>query len=492
MKKLLIGLVIAMSTIIVVLVVLIMTFDLNKYKPVIEKKVYEATGKELKINGKIGLSLSPFGISINDIAIKNPKGFSGENMFTMKKAAVSLQLKPLLNKQVKVNYIKLMDINLLIEKNKKGLLNLSSSQTKKKKIEKKEESKKKENVKLPMVNVGKVLVENVNILYNDLKTKTKAKINGLNLTVNDISLSQKKDILDALSLKGLLTIQSIKYDRYLLKDISSKFKYKDKIATIDPMSLTTFNSKAVGKLIYNMQHKKPKIFIKEHIAKFDLKEISKEFIKYKKISLMGYVKTDLKLSMIGSDPKEIKRSLTGNIYVEGNNFGVKGVDLNQILGSYDKMKSLNTKDVGAFLLAGPVGLALSKGSDAGSAIAGIGEGKTTAIKKLVINTPIKRGIVTLKDVALSTGKYRVAAKGKLDIYRERFLNLEVAFLDKRGCAKISQKIGGTFKKPKINTSKLTANAVTGVVTSLLGTFGKIAPTKTKSSKCKVFYHGVVK
>jgi len=68
-KKILISLVVIMAAIIVTLIAIVMTFNLNKYKPQIEKKVYEATGKELKIKGKIGLSLSPFGISAKDIVI---------------------------------------------------------------------------------------------------------------------------------------------------------------------------------------------------------------------------------------------------------------------------------------------------------------------------------------------------------------------------------------------------------------------------------------
>ncbi|NPA73159.1 MAG: AsmA family protein [Epsilonproteobacteria bacterium] len=491
-KKFLIGLVLVMTTIIVVLVALIMSFDLNKYKPVIEKKVYEATGKELKINGKIGLSLSPFGISINDIVVKNPKGFSQNNMFEMKKAAVSLELKPLLNKQVKVKYVKLIDINLLVEKNKKGILNLSVTKkdNKTKKIEK-EAKPNKEKVKLPQVNVNKVLVENVNIIYDDRQGGVKAKIDGLNLSVNDISFKDNKDILKAIALKGLLTINDIKYDRYVLKDISANFKFKDKIATIDPMKLTTFGSQAVGKLIYNMQKKEPRIYIQEHIAKFDLKEISKEFIKYKNISLEGFVKTDMKLSMVGTNPKLIKRTLSGSVYVDGKDFGIRGVDLNQILQSYDKIKKVNKKNIGSFLL--------DAASSKGGVISGIGEGKTTAVKRLVIDAPIKRGVAVLKDVALSTGKYRIAVKGKLDLYGEKFLGVTVAFLDKKGCAKISQKIQGTFFKPiiKLDTSTLTSGVVQGAVKSLLGSFGNMIPgatsaTKKKTTKCKVFYNGVVK
>ncbi len=489
-KKILISLVVIMAAIIVTLVAIVMTFNLNKYKPQIEKKVYEATGKELKIQGKIGLSLSPFGISAKDIVIKNPKGFSSQDMLKLGKVAISLQLAPLLNKQIKINYVKLININLLVEKSKKGILNLA---LKKKQISSKPAKKEISDSSgtLPMVNVGKVLLENVNIIYKDHQTNTKANVNGLNLSINNIALSGDKDILKALSLKGLLTINNIKYDRYLLKNISANFKFKDKIATIDPMKLTTFNSTAIGKLIYNMQNKTPKIYIQEHIGKFDLAEISKEFIKSKKISLNGYVKADVKLAMTGQTPKQITKSLSGKIYVVGDNFGVKGIDLNKILSAYDKTKSLNVKDVGAFMLAGPVGLALTKGADAGSAVAGIGSGETTAIKKMVINTPIQKGILILKDVALSTGKYRLAIKGKLNLYNKRFIHVAVGFLNKKGCAKISQTVSGSFSKPKVNTSKLAVSAVTGMVTSLFGQFKGLAGGK-KKTKCKVFYNGSVK
>ncbi len=490
-KKILVTLLIIMTTIIVVLGIILATFDLNKYKPQIEKKVYEATGKELKINGDIALSFSPFGISINDIVIKNPKGFSDNDMLRLKKVAVSLQLKPLLNKQLKVNYVKLQDINLLIEKSKKGILNLTAgTKNSSSKTTSKKESQ-KSNAKLPLVNVGKLLLANVDITYDDKQSNTKAKINALNLTINDIALNGDKDILKALSLKGLLSISSIKYDRYLLKDIKSNFTFKNKVATISPMELTTFGSKVKGKLIYDMRKKLPKIYVEDHIVKLDLKNISKEFIKSKKISLEGYVKTDIKLSMIGQTPKQIKRSLTGTLYISGKNFGIKGVDLNKIFKSLDDAKSINKKDIAGFLVAGPLGVALSKGMSGSNMMAGF-HGGTTAVKRLLINAPIKRGIVTLKDVAMKVGQTRIALKGKIDLYRERFINLKLGVVGKNGCPKIAEDIGGTFSHPKYSAKALTSGIVANTVTSLLGRFGKNLPIPSKKSKCKVFYNGAVK
>ena len=490
-KKILITLLIIMTTIIVVLGIIIATFDLNKYKPQIEKKVYEATGKELKINGDISLSLSPFGISINDIVIKNPKGFSDNDMLKLKKVAVSLQLKPLLNKQLKVNYVKLQDVNLLVEKSKKGILNLTAGEkgSGSKTVAKKES--KKNNAKLPLVNVGKLLLENVYITYDDKQSKTKAKINALNLTINDIALNGDKDILKALSLKGLLTISSIKYDRYLLKNIKTNFTFKDKVATISPMELTTFGSRVNGKLIYDISKKSPKIYLEDHITKLNLKNISKEFIKSKKISLDGYVKTDIKLSMIGQTPKQIKRSLAGVLYVEGKNFGIKGIDLKKVFKSLDDVKSINKKDIAGFLVAGPLGVALSKSISGGNMMAGF-HGGTTAVKRLLINAPIKRGVITLKDVAMKVGQTRIALKGKIDIYRERFINVMLGVVGKNGCPKIVEDIRGTFYHPQYSAKALTSGIVANTVTSLLGRFGKNLPIPSKKSKCRVFYNGAVK
>jgi len=488
-KKILISSVIGMTTIIVVLFVAIFTFNLNKYKPQIEQKVYETTGKELKINGKIGFSLSPFGISAKDIIIKNPKGFSKNNMLKVQKAGISLQIIPLLHKQLKINYIEFANVDLLVEKSKKGVLNLAIEKKSQKNIKKSKQKSNKENT-LPKINVNKILVKNVNIVYKDMQTKMETKINGLDLTINNIAINGK-DIFKTLSLKGLLFINNIKYNKYLLTNISANFKIKNEIATINPMKFSMFNSNIIGKLVYNIQNKKPLISIEEHIAKIDLKELSKEFIKNKKVSLDGYAKADIKLSMIGTSLKDIEKTLNGTSYIQGDNLGIKGIDLNKIVDNYNNLKKINLKDAGAFLLAGPIGVAITKGANGAQAAIGF-KGGTTAIRKLVINTPVKNGIVTLEDVALATKKHIIALKGKINLPKESFVNVSAGILNSKRCAIFIQKINGTFSNPKINISKVATSVVTGIAKSLFAQFGRVLPKTKKSSKCKVFYQGSIK
>jgi len=79
-------------------IVFILTFDLNFYRLRIEAAASGATGLEVRINGKLGLSFFPFGLSAKDIHIAN-KGFEIISIDTLKLGA---ELMPLLKNQLKV------------------------------------------------------------------------------------------------------------------------------------------------------------------------------------------------------------------------------------------------------------------------------------------------------------------------------------------------------------------------------------------------------
>jgi AsmA protein len=120
-------------------------------------------------------------------------------------------------------------------------------------------------------------------------------------------------------------------------------------------------------------------------------------------------------------------------------------------------------------------------------------GGTTLLKHLHIETNIAKGIANLTDVAMATGKNRVAVKGKLDLVNEKFLGVQLGVMDARNCAKYSQSIQGTFAKPSIKVDESMVNTAVNMATSLFSKFsGAVAPKKQDNSKCTVFYNGVVK
>ncbi len=62
-------------------------------------------------------------------------------------------------------------------------------------------------------------------------------------------------------------------------------------------------------------------------------------------------------------------------------------------------------------------------------------------------------------MAFATRKNRIALKGKLDIGNERFVDVTVAVLDAKGCAKIRQKISGPFSDPRLDKVSTLGTAI---------------------------------
>ena len=115
------------------------------------------------------------------------------------------------------------------------------------------------------------------------------------------------------------------------------------------------------------------------------------------------------------------------------------------------------------------------------------------MKHLHIEVKIAKGIADLSDVAMATGKSRVAIKGQLNLLDERFLGVKLGIMDANNCAKYSQTIEGTFTKPSIKVDESMIDTVTNMATSLFGKIsGVVAPAKKENKKCTVFYDGVVK
>jgi len=87
---------------IALLVVIPFFIDLNDYKPQISDAVYEATGRELDIQGDIDLSLFPWvGMELGAVQLSNAKGFSEAPFAQMKRMDVKLKYCRCLKNQSK-------------------------------------------------------------------------------------------------------------------------------------------------------------------------------------------------------------------------------------------------------------------------------------------------------------------------------------------------------------------------------------------------------
>ncbi|WP_104721279.1 translocation/assembly module TamB domain-containing protein [Helicobacter mesocricetorum] len=191
------------------------------------------------------------------------------------------------------------------------------------------------------------------------------------------------------------------------------------------------------------------------------------------------------------------KNLNGPLRIQGKNIQIYSLDIDALANNYEKTNQINLLDIGAFVLAGPLGVAATKGGDLGQMGLNTILDTKTAIKELEADIDFQKGIANAKDVAFATTKTRIAAKGAINLNNQSFDNFYIGLLNANNCAKYSQKIEGTLANPKIQITQTAVNTAINLAASLLDKVTKGAKTITKpitnqEENCKPFYDGAVK
>jgi len=117
-----------------VIIVVVSTYDYNKFKPMITGIAKKYTGRELTLAGdiKTKISLSPT-LQVNDVSFQNAPWSSHPEMIHAKQIEVQLALIPLIKGNINVKRLTLLNPDLMIEVNTSGKTNLEFDLQEKKK-----------------------------------------------------------------------------------------------------------------------------------------------------------------------------------------------------------------------------------------------------------------------------------------------------------------------------------------------------------------------
>ncbi len=121
MKKLLIGVAIVIVLIIAVVIAAPFFIPVDTVTAEVVSRVKAATGRDLKIGGKVSFSIVPIlGVEANDVSFSNPPGAGSPDMAKFAKLQVALKFWPLLRKQVEVDKLVLVNPVIALEVDKQG------------------------------------------------------------------------------------------------------------------------------------------------------------------------------------------------------------------------------------------------------------------------------------------------------------------------------------------------------------------------------------
>lgn len=447
MKKILIGILVLVVLAVGVVVALPFFIDVNSYKPTIEAKAKDALGREVKLNGPIKLSLWPeIGLEASDIHVANMPGGQAKEMASLKSVLVSVELMPLLSRQLNIRRFILNDLTVNVEVDKSGRSNLAMGQP-----GAAAPAPKPAAAGAPpsaTVSLGEVKLNNVRISYSNLQTGDKLAMEPFTATAN-VSLDArgaKPAVIGKLSVDKLALISNPgpggaaapapapaakpadewpndPIDLSVLKafdaDLTAsadEVKYNKIKAGKSTVKLTVKD----GKLALDLAMPKPGLYQGEGsvnvainaaqaAASYDIKAKlaglqAQPFLTDAKDmdTLSGVLNADFAVTGQGTSQRAIVPTLNGGGAVKFADGAIKGIDLAKI--------ARNLEDMGK----GTMSLDPSKMMDSmKNMFGGGGASEKTDFTEMGGTFKITNGVLTNDDLALKSPFVRVTGAGKV-------------------------------------------------------------------------------
>ncbi len=184
------------TLIILILLVLPFFVDAEKYKPLLENKVKEMTGRPFSVGGDVNLSFFPFvGVSFTDLHLGNPPGFEATDFISIKSFEVRVKLLPLFSRDVQVKRFVVKEPQIVLIKSKQGHGNWEFTAKNIEKsppetAQKPASEKPLEGLPIRSLTVGDFSVTKGSIAWNDKATGTRKTIDQLDLVLADLSFDR--------------------------------------------------------------------------------------------------------------------------------------------------------------------------------------------------------------------------------------------------------------------------------------------------------------
>jgi AsmA protein len=299
---------------------------------------------------------------------------------------------------------------------------------------------------------------------------------GFVLEAMDVQYSGTDNPLANLTAAIELQAQAVRTNYFEVEDVAYSIDASVGNFTVYPEQVQFFDKEGEGVYDFSPFAANPVYKVKYRVNNFRVETLLQKFFTDTVIS--GPMDINLDLLLTAGDQNVSMKGLNGFLNLYGHDLVIYGMDLDNLIKKYQKSQKFNLVDLGAVALAGPFGLAITKGSQFASLA--IGEfGESTGVVEVVSEWTCRNGRFNIIDVAFTTEDNLVAGKGWVDLAKDS-LNITVAVLNKYKCAIVSQSVYGKLSDPEYSEVDI-VETLLGPVTNLLdGSQGK---------GCKPFYTG---
>ncbi|MEW6416195.1 MAG: AsmA family protein, partial [Pseudomonadota bacterium] len=326
--------------------VLALLLDLGRYKPRIEAAASEATGMEVRIGGRIGVGFLPnLHVTLEDLRVRN----QGTDLLTARAVRVGMNAFALLRRRVEIGTVVLEAPQVYIARDRQGRYNFETGTPK--------------TAPLPEFRLDRFRATDGTLRYADRQTGQAIEATACRLDVNDfhVAAGERPGVMKRVTLAGKLACADVRAKGQTVSDLELALAGRDGVYDFDPVTLRAFEGAGRGSLRADYSGEVPRYQLRYDLARFRLDAALKSASGQR--PPQGTADFYATLAMQGKTSKALKQSLQGRLSLRGQGIVLHGVDLDEAFDRFEASQTFNLVDVGAVFLAGPIGLALTKGHD---------------------------------------------------------------------------------------------------------------------------------
>lgn len=409
-------------------------------KPRAEMTLSKVLQMEAKINN-MGFSFCPVCFTANGVEIRN----SGIHVASIDRIKLHVKVVSLLKKEFRLVSLELVKPNIYITRLKSGKLNI--------------EPARKKGTGGDEFHVEQLIIKNGEITY----PRAGIDIKGINASLNGFRKINSTKLARSFEFKGQVKSKSIRKGPVILSGISANVEAKGGKFVVSPVTFNAMQGKGKAYMKADLSGIMPVMELSMNLFKLSVDKCLGFFSD--KDMLHGDLDIFARLKLRGR-LDYLRKNINGRISMRGTGLSFHLVNLDKFISRFNKTQKFNALDLGAFLILGPVGPAVTRGVEFSNLMKKAPAGKTE-VKALVSDWEIRSGMAEAKDVAIATDRNRIALKGSIDLDRERFNDVKVAVVDEKGRAVVSRSLDGPFNNPAIKGKTKFLDALMGPAVKLL-------------------------
>jgi AsmA protein len=446
-------------------------------KAPLEAAASQALGLQLTIGAAPGVQFFPrLALTLQDLQLRKPEREHDASVAVAPFAAaarVTIDVAPLalLRRQLQVRGIRFEHVRLTLSRGRDGKFDFES-----------QSAAGAAAAAQPPALPSAVSFTDVALLYTDRLHDRNVQGQGcaVQLTRLQVAAAPGSGLLRRLSFDAGVSCRQLISGDLTLADVRMTLGDREAVLQTDNLALSAFGGRATGAARADFSGAVPQYWLRLSLQQFQLAQFSASFSRRNIGS--GLMDFSTELSMAGTDGAQLIRSSTGDASLHGTDLTLAVGNLDDELAHYQAAQQFRLADLGAFLLAGPIGLAVTTGYDYAKIRSMSGGG--SHIETFVSQWHVEHGVAQAADVAMSTRINRIALQGNLDFVSDSLQDVTVAVVDHRGCATMLQRVHGAFSDPHVDALDI-VSALVGPGLHLL----QKARQALDGGQCPVFYRG---